>query len=1049
MGIPNKLSPLTGGEDILPNGYLIAEFLENEGNVYLTLPCVSKAGDDISWTFDVQYTQFTTGKQAEGKNGTPYFFCGVTGSEWYWGVNSSILYTGVEADYAWHKFKLSYSKEFTGLEIDDSVFTASYVSENVVLPEALRLWRSYGGQSPCYNRKKQVTVQLNKKTIYELIPCIDLSGQAAFFDKVSQTTFYSSNGALIVGMTPAQARQLSRLPVTAGGTLKVSLPWEAQWDTGVQNALDIAAIKGWTITVQYRDPEIATTNIPISFLENSESGYINTELKAYGDTVVECEFVPTQYNFVNIYYVAGTYNTIPSFFGSLDYNKAYGRRFTFGYGQNKLIRFDGQGGMPGYSSELGVKYKTKSGGGEFYINGELIYKVPVEEFESTTNIGLFGHSWNDAQGVKNLQMYRTKISRAGVKQGDYIPCITQTGVPCFFDRISKGSFYFTPQTEGAILIAGMTISQAWQLSKLPVVETGTLTVSLPWEAQWDTGVQSALSIAAGRGWIITVQYRDPEITTTNIPISFLESTGEQYIKIPYITTADTVAEGSMQFIEFYNTDLVKYAMGTTNYPLGMGWGVFDNNGSAWGWYFSGKKSVGFKFDSAPDKASVIHYKINTQGELWINGDKAKDISPQTKTDAVVTSIGLFGYVQTNGNVKAGEKERHFYCDIFEGSKKTVSLSPVISSNGVPCMHDRITKQSLSNSGTGAFTAGFNAVESARKLATLPDVTAVTDETKKSLTVSLPWEAQLVITGVSAAVQVAVDRGWQITAQYRDAEADNAYYNRYAACTIKDDMLAVNSDYMNDLTYDGSWVYPLPELGNSWQIFTSASKVKRLYFSAPKVTDSGEICETNNVEYVELNVPQCTRLRWAVWRCSKVTEIQVNAPLMTQAQMFAEGCTRLRVFRGSLSKLTDGSNMFHGCQLDKESVLLILNSLPAYTSGSHPITIGIHIDYETDPDVLSAIALADIAQTPVAEGGKGWTVTVQWNGTATTQTTSTYGLRRRPVYAKLSTIELFDGTTETLLDWGHYVTSWEERGYQEFASLEEAEEYFNINQTEEV
>jgi hypothetical protein len=41
------------------------------------------------------------------------------------------------------------------------------------------------------------------------------------------------------------------------------------------------------------------------------------------------------------------------------------------------------------------------------------------------------------------------------------------------------------------------------------------------------------------------------------------------------------------------------------------------------------------------------------------------------------------------------------------------------------------------------------------------------------------------------------------------------------------------------------------------------------------------------------------------------------------------------------------------------------------------------------------------------------------------------------------MELPDGTTENFLDWGHYVTNWEENGYTEFASVEEAEQHFNI------
>ena len=121
-------------------------------------------------------------------------------------------------------------------------------------------------------------------------------------------------------------------------------------------------------------------------------------------------------------------------------------------------------------------------------------------------------------------------------------------------------------------------------------------------------------------------------------------------------------------------------------------------------------------------------------------------------------------------------------------------------------------------------------------------------------------------------------------------------------------------------------------------------------------------------------------------------------------------------------------MCQNCQLSKESTLAILNTIPSYTSGSHPLTLGIHVDHKTDDEVLSAIANAE---------AKGWTLTVQWNGTSTAQTTSTFGLRKPSIYAKLSEIERSDGSKEQIIDWGHYVTNTEE--YQEFSSLEEAYE----------
>lgn len=237
-----------GYTNVLPSGYLRAEFLESDGNDYLNLPCVSEAGDAISWTFDVQYTKFTTGKQAEGKNGIPYFFCGVNGSEWYWGANSNVLYPGLESDYDWHKFELTYSSEFTGLKIDNTVFSSTYSASAVVLPESLRLWRSYGGTSYCFNRKKQVKLKINNNLLYDLVPCIDSTGVPAYYNKTDGQTLHTQYNRLIVGMTLAQARKLSNLPA-GGGVLKVSLPSNYGEDEGVANAISEANIKGWNIEV--------------------------------------------------------------------------------------------------------------------------------------------------------------------------------------------------------------------------------------------------------------------------------------------------------------------------------------------------------------------------------------------------------------------------------------------------------------------------------------------------------------------------------------------------------------------------------------------------------------------------------------------------------------------------------------------------------------------------------------------------------------------------------------------------------------------------------
>jgi hypothetical protein len=96
---------------------------------------------------------------------------------------------------------------------------------------------------------------------------------------------------------------------------------------------------------------------------------------------------------------------------------------------------------------------------------------------------------------------------------------------------------------------------------------------------------------------------------------------------------------------------------------------------------------------------------------------------------------------------------------------------------------------------------------------------------------------------------------------------------------------------------------------------------------------------------------------------------------------------------TLPKLSSGDLMFSIARLNKESIISILNSLPTYTSGTHKFTIGCHVDHKYDPEVNIAIKKCQNSfTTPIEEKGailpeevtenKGWTLTVQWNGTAT-------------------------------------------------------------------
>lgn len=73
---------------------------------------------------------------------------------------------------------------------------------------------------------------------------------------------------------------------------------------------------------------------------------------------------------------------------------------------------------------------------------------------------------------------------------------------------------------------------------------------------------------------------------------------------------------------------------------------------------------------------------------------------------------------------------------------------------------------------------------------------------------------------------------------------------------------------------------------------------------------------------------------------------------------------------NLAALSTGAGMFSGCRLDLPSVQRIAATVKTWTSGDHPLTVGISAELEGDADLEAA--LDELA-------AKGWTVAEEYNG----------------------------------------------------------------------
>lgn len=237
-----------------------------------------------------------------------------------------------------------------------------------------------------------------------------------------------------------------------------------------------------------------------------------------------------------------------------------------------------------------------------------------------------------------------------------------------------------------------------------------------------------------------------------------------------------------------------------------------------------------------------------------------------------------------------------------------------------------------------------------------------------------------------------------------------YINKYNACQNATDMKAINPSYWEDLTSDGEWVYNLDGITNSYSLFfggypvTWTCKAKKVnvhfnsltdlktwtfaampnlteaYVDCPNATNIGQcFADSSKLRYIKLNAPKTKTINSILWGGQVNAELDAVFPNLSNCNRFAG----------------------YGSYLNVNSAKRILRSLPTWTSGTHNLKdFLIHIDGETDEELINLIAETE---------QKGWTLTITWQGTPTTQTSSTYSSRKhKTVYAKLSEIENENG-----------------------------------------
>lgn len=275
--------------------------------------------------------------------------------------------------------------------------------------------------------------------------------------------------------------------------------------------------------------------------------------------------------------------------------------------------------------------------------------------------------------------------------------------------------------------------------------------------------------------------------------------------------------------------------------------------------------------------------------------------------------------------------------------------------------------------------------------------------------------------------------------------------KYAECTTVQEMYLADASknffdeklgyQVTDVCSDGSFVYPnklktTAAEGSNYasNLFSTAMQSHALFSgSFPEMTTWAG----GGVGCTELILDAPMLKTFSEVYSNALKTIKCNSEEITSAAMLLWG-KNIENVECVFPKLSS-AKFTTNAKLNKESVLRIINSLPPFSTGTHVLQLGIHIDHQNDTDVLAAIDNA---------AANGWTVEKLWNGTATAATYSLRPSPSPPVYAKVHTYEDASGNTRQAPSWCHGVTSPdgrepEELGYMLFESVEAAREYFGV------
>lgn len=735
------------GDGILPPGYQKVEFLASSGTQYIELPDRFNFGQDPETNSGILLK--TSDYETKATN---YAFTvpvttsagSMPKSEFYIGrrsANESIFRVGLNGVYGLGEQYIDgkvYEASINFLNSGDMVVGEK--SQNILYNPA-----AYGApfrilRSGTVCRLYEVHTSSREELTHSLIPALDLAGEPCMFDTVTKQPFYNDGtGSFRVGIATLQQVRELQLPDNTGNavrTLYVSLPQEARTDFTAQKHLSyLTDSLNWSLNVQYRDGDIPADYTKVDFLESTGTQNIvvqSPELRYSRLTwnqEVDIQFLSDVKSLVGFKGRTGLY-----------WGRFEDKRVGVGTGamspapvtgREKLIFttrcFTSESTNPEAPyGEWRSTLAAADGSWDTWRNN-----LPGADIGQDPLFGLFRYGDDEGNLDYNpgsIRIWSCKCWCDSVSY-DLVPVLDKNGVPGMWDKVGKK--FLDNSGTGAFIVGIKTLNDVRMLNNvLPDVTAespDSITLSLPVEASTDAPAQKALKDLADRGWSITVQYREDEIPAGYAKVAFLESSGTQYIDTEVVTDGTYTIQGRMSTIQrscsYWGRRTTDGGNVSETFPDGNSILTSDNATRVCINYI---KRVANR--NAIDIKQVHTYEMK-EGQLLLSIDGL--VQPLNHLNAwSIKAINnnqlsyyLFWENKLPGVSGLGKAVAAVYSfRMQDGEDKTVlDLIPVINTDGVPGMYDKVSKKFFENAGTGQFRVGLASKEAVRNLYLTPDV----------------------------------------------------------------------------------------------------------------------------------------------------------------------------------------------------------------------------------------------------------------------------------------------------------------------------------------